>query len=113
MMLTIYHHPRCSKSRQTLALIKESGQEVAIVMYLETPLDKKQLKALCKKLGLSPKEITRTSEALFKTITKPVNDDDWYNALAEHPMLMQRPIVVKGDKAIVGRPPENVLALLN
>lgn len=112
-MLTIYHNPRCSKSRQTLALIKESGSPVSIVAYLETPLDKEQLKALCVKLGLSPKDITRTSEAIFKALDKPENDDQWYGVLSSHPILMQRPIVIKGDKAIIGRPPENVLALLD
>lgn len=111
-MLTIYHNPRCSKSRQTLALIEESGVDFSIITYLETPLDKKQLKALCKKLGQTPKDITRTSETVFKTISKPESNDEWYEALAAHPILMQRPIVVKGDNAIIGRPPENVLALL-
>jgi arsenate reductase (glutaredoxin) len=112
-MLTIYHNPRCSKSRQTLALIEESGVKFSIVSYLETPLDIKQLTALCENLKLSPKDITRTSEAAFNTIPAPETDGDWYEALTQHPILMQRPIVVKGDQAIIGRPPENVLALLD
>jgi arsenate reductase (glutaredoxin) len=111
-MLTIYHNPRCSKSRQTLTFIEENGAPFSIVTYLDTPLDIKQLKALCAKLELNPKDITRTSEAVFKTIITPEADDEWYAALTQHPILMQRPIVVKGNKAIIGRPPENVLALL-
>ena len=111
-MITIYHNPRCSKSRQTLKLLQDSGKEFSVVAYLDLPLTKKQLKELCEKLDMNPQEITRTNEAIFKTLEKPTTDAQWLDAIAAHPILMQRPIVVKGDKATIGRPPENVLGFL-
>lgn len=112
--LTIYHNPRCSKSRQALALLEEAGEQPEVVEYLKTPPSRAELKALLKKLGLKPALLVRTGEELYqeKYRGRELSDEQWLDALAENPILMQRPIVVKGGRAIVGRPPEKVLELL-
>lgn len=113
--VTIYHNPRCSKSRQTLALLEEKGIEPEVVLYLETPPDAEQLQTLVKQLGISPRELIRTSEEEYKTFglsNKDLGDDELIDAMIKAPKLIQRPIVVKGNKAVLGRPPENVLDLL-
>lgn len=116
MSLTIFHNPRCSKSRQTLAIIEEKGLRPEIVLYLETPLDEKQLRALCEQLGQAPEKIIRFKEDLAKELGICGDDhrsaDEWLNILAQYPKLLERPIVTNGKKAIIGRPPENVLALI-
>lgn len=115
MTVTIYHNPRCSKSRQTLALLQEQGVEPEIVLYLETPPSKKQVKALFKKLGLdSPRKMMRVKEAPYVELDlKNVDADSaLIDAMAANPILIERPIVVKGDKAAIGRPPEAVLDIL-
>lgn len=111
---TIYHNPRCSKSRNTLALLQEKGVEPVVIEYLKTPPDKAQLESLLTKLGLKPEQIVRKGEDAYKQnyAGKSLSDEQWLNALVEHPVLIERPIVVKGDRAVVGRPPENVLDLL-
>lgn len=112
-MTTIYHNPRCSKSRETLALLEENGEEPTVVEYLKTPLDAKQLKAILKKLKLRPKDIVRTKEEAFKkTRVDLENDEAVLKAIEQEPVLLERPIVVKGEKAAIGRPPENVLKIL-
>ena len=113
--MIIYHNPRCRKSRETLELINNSGVEPEIVEYLKNPLNKSQLKDLLKKLDKSPESIVRKNEAEFKDNYKgkELGDEDYLNMLLEFPKLMERPIVVKENNAIIGRPPENVLALLN
>ena len=112
-MLTIYHNPRCSKSRQTLALIEEAGKEVTVIEYLKTPLTESQLQQLANQLGVTPIEMMRTKEAEFKEQQLAnSNDEQLFTAMANTPKLMERPIVTLGDKAIIGRPPENVLTLL-
>ena len=112
--LTIYHNPRCSKSRQALALLEERGIEPEVVEYLKTPPTKAELKALLQKLGLRPAQLVRTGEELYKEKfrDRDLTDDQWLDALAEHPILLERPIVVRGGRAIVGRPPEKVLEVL-
>ena len=111
-MLTIYHNPRCSKSRQTLALIEEAGKEVTIVEYLKTPLTVEQLTSLADMLGVAPIEMMRTKEAEFKEQQLAnSNDEQLFAAMAKTPKLMERPIVTSTDKAVIGRPPENVLTL--
>lgn len=115
MSLTIYHNPRCSKSRQALALIEEAGAEVDIVKYLDTPLSEHDIAKLQSKLRFrSPRQMMRTGEAIYKELgLKNVdNQTALIKAMAAHPKLIERPIVVKGDRAIMGRPPENVLKLL-
>jgi len=114
-MLTIYHNPRCSKSRQTLQLLEEQGLEPAIIEYLKQPLSKTQLKDLLGMLGLEVRDIIRTSEADYKdnNIKDPnLTDDQLLDAIVGMPKLMQRPIVVNGNKAAIGRPPEHVLDIL-
>lgn len=111
-MLTIYHNPRCSKSRQTLSLIEENNQAVTIVEYLKNPLTKSEINGLLNALSVNPIEMMRTKEAEFKEQNlKGADDETLINAMVATPKLIERPIVVKNDKAIIGRPPENVLTL--
>lgn len=112
--VTIYHNPRCSKSRKTLALLQERGIEPTIVEYLKNPPDKRELEMVMRKLGMKPEQIVRRGESSFKEhfAGKSLSDDEWLNALAKHPILIERPIVVRGERAVIGRPPENVLDLV-
>lgn len=117
MAVTIYHNPRCSKSRQTLAIIGEAGVDTTIVQYLTDAPDAETLLDLSSKLGLPLSDLLRRGEREFKEATDlPPLDDHQALArwLAEHPTVLERPIVVDDDtgRAVVGRPPENVLALL-
>jgi len=111
--MKIYHNPRCSKSRETLQLIKDAGVEVEIVEYLNTIPTVEELKMLLMKLNLKPIDIIRKGEAVYKEKFKNsnFNDDEWIKIMLEYPKLIERPIVVKGNKAILGRPPQNVLDL--
>lgn len=110
--IIIYHNPRCTKSRETLALIEKQKPE--IVEYLKTPPSATELKSLLKKLGLNVQEIIRKKEPLFieKYKDKKLSDEKWMEVLVKNPVLIERPIVVKGNKAVIGRPPENVLKLI-
>jgi len=112
---TIYHNPRCSKSRATLALLEENGLAPNIVLYLESPLTVSDINGLLKKLAMSAADITRRGEAEYKEagLDKLSSEADIVAAIAAHAKLLERPIVVRGDRAVVGRPPENVLALIN
>lgn len=112
--MKIYHNPRCSKSRQTLNIIKESGQDVDIVEYLKTPPTVEELEEVLQKLNLPVEYLIRTGEEIYKTEYKgkDLSDEEWIKALVEHPKMLERPIVVKDDQAILGRPPENVNKLL-
>ena len=114
-MFTIYHNPRCSKSRQTLALLEENGVLPEVVLYLETPPNAATLKQLIKKLGISTRELLRKGEEEYKINNlkdSELSDDQLIQAMVKHPKLIERPIVIKGDRAVLGRPPENVLDLL-
>jgi len=112
--VTIYHNPHCSKSRQTLALLEERDLEINIVPYLESPPDRKTLQAIISKLGVTGMDIVRTGEDEYKTsgLSKDSDDDAVIEAILKAPKLLQRPIVVSGDHARVGRPPESVLEIL-
>ena len=112
-MLTIYHNPRCSKSRQTLELIKEnSSKEIKIIEYLKEPLDRNSIEHLLSLLACSPIEMMRTKESEFKEQNlKGADDETLINAMVSTPKLIERPIVTDGKKAVIGRPPENALAL--
>lgn len=115
MAVTIYHNPRCSKSRQTLALLEKRGIEPKIIEYLVTPPTETELKHLLKLLGISPRELLRTKEEEYKKakLDKPdVSDAEIIRAIAKYPRLMERPIVVAGNKAALGRPPESILKIL-
>ena len=112
----ILHNPRCSKSRQTLALLQEHGVEPEIIEYLKTPLSKEELADVCRKLGVEPETIVRKKEEQFKALnlaTPELSAEQWLDILSQYPKLMERPIVIKGDRARVGRPPEDVLELLS
>ncbi len=110
--VTIYHNPRCSKSRQTLALLREKGVEPEVVEYLQTPPDAVTLAKLLKKLGLAPTELIRQKE--YRALQLPESDDpqQLIARMVAHPEIIERPIVVSGRKAVLGRPPEKVLELL-
>lgn len=112
--IVIYHNPRCGKSRTALALLQERGFEPTVVEYLKTPLSKEDLRGLIKKLSIEPQALLRTGEEIYKQHykDKALSADQCLTAMAEHPILMERPIVVRGAKAVVGRPPEKVLDLL-
>ncbi len=113
--IQIWHNPRCSKSRNGVALLEERGEDIEIVKYLDAPHTKEQIKDLLKKLGLKPREIMRTKEAIYKELDlKNVEDDEkLIEAMVEHPRLIERPIVIKGNKAVIGRPIENIINLLD
>ncbi|WP_279156945.1 arsenate reductase (glutaredoxin) [Obesumbacterium proteus] len=114
--VTIYHNPRCSKSRETLALIKEQGIEPTIIQYLETPPDAATLKTLLKELGFtSARQLMRHKEDLYKELNladESLTEDQLIDAMVNNPKLIERPIVVKGKKARIGRPPEQILEIL-
>lgn len=112
---TIYHNPRCSKSRNTLALLEENGINPKVVLYLETPPDAGQLKGLLAKLGISAAELVRRGEADYKAcgLSRDSSEEELIAAMAQYPKLIERPIVVKGKRAVLGRPPENVLGLID
>ncbi|HEY1075564.1 MAG TPA: arsenate reductase (glutaredoxin) [Fontimonas sp.] len=111
----LLHNPRCSKSREALKLLQDRGIEVPVVEYLEQPLSKAQLKALCGLLGVRPVQLVRTKEALFDELGLSVDsgsDASWLGVLAKHPRLLERPILVYHGRAAIGRPTENLLTLL-
>ena len=112
--MKIYHNPRCSKSRQTLAIIEENGADVEIIEYLKDIPSASELKEVLSKLGMKPAEILRKGEADFKENYKgkELSDNEWIAAMIKFPKLIERPIVVKDNKAVLGRPPENVKHLL-
>lgn len=113
MTVTIYHNPRCSKSRQTLELILAQGIEPSVVEYLNTPPSAAELKAILQKLGKPATEIVRRKEAQEEGIdVNALSEDALISALANHPRAIERPIVVNGAKAAMGRPPESVLDIL-
>ncbi len=115
MAVTIYHNPRCTKSRQTLALLEERGIKPKVIEYLATPPTETELKHLLKLLGIKPRELLRTKEEEYKQAKldrADVSDADIIRAMVKHPRLIERPIVVSGNKAALGRPPENVLKIL-
>jgi arsenate reductase len=113
--LTLYHNPRCSKSRGALELLEARGLTPTVVRYLETPLNAAQIKALLGKLGISARQLLRTGEDEYKMLQladDSLSEAQLIDAIAQHPKLMERPILEVGDKAVIGRPPENILELL-
>ena len=115
MKVTIYHNPRCSKSRQTLALLQEKNIQPEIIEYLNTPPDAKTLKSIINKLGIKPAELLRKKEPPFKElklVDKLDDDEAIIKAMTDNPVLIERPIVVANNKAAIGRPPENILDIL-
>lgn len=115
MKATIYHNPRCSKSRQTLALLQEKGIELEIIEYLKTPPDTDTLKSIIERLGIKPAELLRRKEGPYKELqlsTRLDDDAGLIQAMVDNPVLIERPIVLANRKAAIGRPPENVLDIL-
>ncbi|SDS53674.1 arsenate reductase [Pseudomonas sp. Z003-0.4C(8344-21)] len=113
--LTLYHNPRCSKSRGALELLEARGLTPTVVRYLETPLNAAQIKALLGKLGISARQLLRSGEDEYKMLQladENLSEAQLIDAIAAHPKLMERPILEVGDKAVIGRPPENILELL-
>ena len=115
MPITIYHNPRCTKSRQTLALLEEKGIKPTVIEYLKTPPSASALDAVLKQLGLEPREAMRKKEEPYKALglaDEKLSRQDLIKAMVENPILIERPIVVANGKARIGRPPESVLDIL-
>jgi len=115
MSVVIFHNPRCSKSRQTLQLLQDNGVEPEVVEYLKTPPSKTRLKQILKMLGLKPRQLMRHKETEYKEqglADESLTQEQLIDAMLATPKLIERPIVINGDKAAIGRPPENVLEIL-
>lgn len=112
--MKIYHNPRCSKSRQTLNLLKEKGVEPEVVLYLVTPPTITELQTLIQQLNIQPSQLLRKGEKVYKEQFKgkDISEEAWIDIMVANPKLIERPIVVKDGKAVLGRPPENVLDLI-
>ena len=113
--MKIYHNPRCSKSRQSLALIHDAGYDVEIIEYLNNPPSLEELTGIIHKLGIPAEQLVRKKESLFKALdldTLSLSEEQWVKLLCDNPKLIERPIVVKGDRAVIGRPPELIQSLL-
>ena len=113
-MIKIYHNPRCSKSRQTLEILENEKQDVQIIKYLNTPPTFEQLQSIIELLGIKPIDLVRKGEAIWKEqfIGKTLSDNQIISAMIENPKLIERPIVINGKKAIIGRPPTKVLEIV-
>ena len=113
--LSIFHNPRCSKSRKTLEIIEINDVEVQVILYLQDPPSVSELNSLLEKLGIKASELVRKGESIIKELDidlSSINNDDLISIMAEHPILIERPIVFNESSAIIGRPPENVEELL-
>ncbi|WP_026703708.1 arsenate reductase (glutaredoxin) [Flavobacterium soli] len=113
-MIQILHNPRCGKSREGLALLEASGKEFEIIKYLENHPSKKELKEIIKKIGIKPLKLVRQNETIWKEEfkNKPLSDDEIIDAMIQHPILIERPIVINGNKAIIGRPPTAITTII-
>lgn len=115
MTITLYHNPRCSKSREALALLQERDITPEIVLYLETPPDHATLQQILKKLGIPARQLLRRGEEEYKTLgldNPALGEKELIDAMCAHPRLIERPIAILGARAVIGRPPENILHLL-
>ena len=113
--IVIYHNARCSKSRSACDIITALGIKAEVIEYLEAPPGKEELRGLLEKLDMQPAELVRHGEAVYKEnyAGKELSDEEWLDALVAHPILIERPIVVRGDRAVIGRPAERVMEFLN
>jgi|TARA_B110000503_G_scaffold68520_1_gene106953 arsenate reductase len=114
-MATIYHNPRCSKSRQALDILRANNVDIKVILYLKEPMSASELELVLTKLGMTPGQLIRRNETNFKDLALDaisVTEQQLFEAMLTHPILIERPIVVVDTKAIIGRPPENVLGLL-
>ena len=109
-MITIYHNPKCRKSRAGLDFLKEKGLEFTIVEYIKNPISREVLKDILMKMNVRPRELVRTQEDVYKSdfAGKEFNDEEWIDILLEYPRLIKRPIVVKGYRAVIAEPPEEI-----
>ena len=114
MEFVIYHNPRCSKSRKTLSLLESKGLQTRVELYLETPLNELDIKRILQKLDIPARDLVRRSEEAFKEtgLTLSSSEELLIKVMANNPKIIERPIVVLGDRAVIGRPPENVLELI-
>ncbi|OLU30391.1 arsenate reductase (glutaredoxin) [Pseudomonas sp. PA27(2017)] len=113
--LTLYHNPRCSKSRAALQLLEERDLQPVVVHYLDTPPSAAELREVLNKLGLPPRQLLRSGEDEYRELglaNQALSDEDLIEAMAAHPRLIERPILIAGERAAIGRPPENILELL-
>ncbi|WP_416637520.1 arsenate reductase (glutaredoxin) [Pseudomonas sp. OHS18] len=113
--LTLYHNPRCSKSRAALQLLEERGLQPTVVHYLDTPPSAAQLREVLDKLGLPPRQLLRSGEDEYRQLDladQALTDDALIEAMVAHPRLIERPLLITADRAVIGRPPENILELL-
>ena len=113
--LILYHNPRCSKSRNALELLEQRGLTPSVIRYLETPPSADELRQILARLGISPRQLLRSGEEEYKTLNPtdpPLTDEQIIDAMVAHPKLIERPILVVGDTAVIGRPPEKVLEIL-
>jgi arsenate reductase len=112
--IVIYHNARCSKSRSVCELVAARGVKAEVIEYLQTPPSREELRGLLQKLGMKPEQLVRRGEEIFKQqyAGRVLSDEEWLAALAAHPILIERPIVVCGTRAVIGRPPEKVMELL-
>lgn len=113
-ILRIYHNPRCSKSRGACQILAERGIQAEVLEYLKTPPNRAELAELVKKLGLPAEALVRKGEATYKEhyAGRTLTEDEWLDALALHPILIERPIAIRGTRAVIARPPEKILDLL-
>ena len=115
IMITIYHNPRCSKSRATLAILEKHVASFRIVEYLKNPPTKQELSTILSLLGIDARSLLRTKETIYKSKgldDKALSEKDLISAIVKNPILMERPIVVANNKAVIGRPPENILTII-
>jgi len=115
MKITLYHNPHCSKSRETLKILQEKGVELIIIEYLKNPLTLSELESISQKLNMQPRQFMRKNEDAYKTgnlADATLSNKDLFQAIINHPRLLERPIAISQNSAAVGRPPENVLVLL-
>jgi arsenate reductase len=112
--VAIYHNPKCSKSRQALSLLRANGVEPEVIEYLEQPLDRERIRDLIGRLGIPPHDLVRTKETAYKKLKLSPSStiEEISKAIAENPILLERPVIVCGKSAIIGRPPERVLSWL-
>ena len=113
-MTKIYHNPRCRKSRETLQILEEKNESIETILYLDNPPSSEELKEILKMLGITPIQLVRKNELVWKENfkNKEMNDEEIINAMISHPKLIERPIVIKNGKAALGRPPESVIHIL-
>jgi arsenate reductase len=113
-MIKIYHNPRCSKSRQGVALLEESGEDFEVIKYLDDAFTTEELENVISKLGIKPIDLVRKNEVIWKSDYKgkTLSDKEVIKAMIAHPKLIERPIVINGPKATIGRPPETILSII-